>query len=384
MKKSIFAILALALATATPAMAQEKDYEPAPYTFIGIQGGVQNTFNKEFNNWKTFTPTASISVGHYFSPVVGARLHFNGIWDKAGVDHLNSLEDTHYNYNYVTGDVDMLLNLCTLFGKKDWYPINLIFVGGVGANYAWEGRGRAEEAAAVLPNTFLYNENDNRWAFNGRVGLILDIPLHKNVSLNLEADLNHISPGSAEKFNTDRLQFLGQLGLNFKFGYKKIKKAEPVVEQPVEEWTTRIDTIWYDDTVYEPSTAKEEGSWNVFYGLAESNFDAETQLKAIGNFLKDYRDCKIIVKSYADKGTGNATINKKLSEERTANAVKALTDAGVDASMITAESYGDTVQPFAENDKNRVTIITTSGLKDSKVKKTVKKFRTEQKRVRVR
>ena len=65
-------------------------------------------------------------------------------------------------------------------------------------------------------------------------------------------------------------------------------------------------------------------------------------------------------------------------------AVKALTDAGVPASSITSNYYGDSIQPFAENDKNRVTIILATGLKDVKDRKMVKKFRTKEVRYRVK
>ena len=63
--------------------------------------------------------------------------------------------------------------------------------------------------------------------------------------------------------------------------------------------------------------------------------------------------------------------------------VQALTDAGVPASSITANYYGDTVQPFAENDKNRVSIIVATGLKDVNLKNMVKKFKTKEVRYRV-
>jgi hypothetical protein len=74
----------------------------------------------------------------------------------------------------------------------------------------------------------------------------------------------------------------------------------------------------------------------------------------------------------------------KYSKQRSEKAVKALTDAGVPASSITANYYGDTVQPFAENDKNRVTIIEATGLKDLKKEDKVKKFKTKEVRYRVK
>ena len=372
------ASIMLSVSVATNAQTNEKDYEPYPHMFVGVQGGVQNTFNKEFNNWKTFTPTASLSFGSWFIPQVGARLHFNGLWNKSGVDYLDDTEDGHYKYNYLTSSADLLLNLCTIFGKKDYYPVNLYYVMGLGANYAWEGRGRAEDAAATYLANMKYADNDNCWAFNGRVGLGLDIPVCKNLSVNVEGDLNHIVPGKSTKFNTDLLQLTVQAGLAYKFGFKK-KPA------PEEVWETRIDTIWYDDIAYTPRVEDGSITWNVFYKIRESDFNdpdvndpAEAQLAAIGAFLKDHRECTVSIKSYADVQTGNPKINMGYSQQRSEKAVKALTEAGVDPSIITAEYFGDTVQPFAENDKNRVSIIKATGLKDVKDQYTVKKFRTRE------
>ena len=367
------ALVMLGVAVTLSAQKKEKDYELYPHWFVGVHGGVQNTFNNEFNNWKTFTPSASVSFGRWFLPVVGARLHVNGVWNKSGVDFLNGAEDAHYRYNYITPNVDVLVNLCNLFGKKDDYPVNVLFIAGIGANYAWEGQGRAEKAAAPGgTSNMLYAENDNRWAFNGRLGLGLDIPVHKNISVNVEALLNHIVPGSSKKFNTDPLQFVGQVGLNFNFGYKK----KPM---PEEVWVTRVDTIWYDDIAYTPRVEDGTITWNVFYQIRESDFnDPNAQLAAIGAFLKDHRECKVTIKSYADVQTGNPKINMEYSKQRSEKAVKALVDAGVNASIITAEYFGDTVQPFAENDKNRVSIITATGLKDVKDQYKVKKFRTQE------
>ena len=349
------ASIMLSVSVATNAQTNEKDYEPYPHMFVGVQGGVQNTFNKEFNNWKTFTPTASLSFGSWFIPQVGARLHFNGLWNKSGVDYLDDTEDGHYKYNYLTSSADLLLNLCTIFGKKDYYPVNLYYVMGLGANYAWEGRGRAEDAAATYLANMKYADNDNRWAFNGRVGLGLDIPVCKNLSVNVEGDLNHIVPGKSTKFNTDLLQLTVQAGLAYKFGFKK-KPA------PEEVWETRIDTIWYDDIAYTPRVEDGSITWNVFYKIRESDFNdpdvndpAEAQLAAIGAFLKDHRECTVSIKSYADVQTGNPKINMGYSQQRSEKAVKALTEAGVDPSIIKA-----------------------TGLKDVKDQYTVKKFRTRE------
>ena len=58
--------------------------------------------------------------------------------------------------------------------------------------------------------------------------------------------------------------------------------------------------------------------------------------------------------------------------------------AGVPASSITSNYFGDTIQPFAENDKNRVTIIVADGQKDGKGEETVRRFKTKSVRYRLK
>lgn len=378
--KKLFALALLATGIAAPAMAQEssateKDYKPFPHMFIGIQGGGQTTFTN-YNNAKLITPNAAVSLGGWFTPVVGSRLHVSGMWNKGGFKGGDN--DYKYDYKYVTTDFDLMLNLVTLFGRKDYYPVNLYLIGGIGLNYAWDN-----DDAFVRKTDMPRAYKDDLFSHNARVGAQLDVNLHKNVSLNLEVDANSLSDRFNSKVNgSDDWQLTASLGLAVKFGYKKAKKA---VAAPVEEeWATRMDTIWYDDVVESARVEDGKMTWNVFYPIDKSDFRAEAQLKAIGEFLKDHRECKVDVKSYADKGTGNPSYNKKLAAQRAEKAVKALVDAGVPRSSITSSSYGDTVQPFSENDKNRVSIIVATGLKDVKDKQSVKKFRTKEVRYRVR
>lgn len=375
--KKLFALALLATGIAAPAMAQEssateKDYKPFPHMFIGIQGGGQTTFTN-YNNAKLITPNTAVSLGGWFTPVVGSRLHVSGMWNKGGFKGGDN--DYKYDYKYVTTDFDLMLNLVTLFGRKDYYPVNLYLIGGIGLNYAWDN-----DDAFVHKTDMPRAYKDDLFSHNARVGAQLDVNLHKNVSLNLEVDANSLGDRFNSKVNgSDDWQLTASLGLAVKFGYKK------AVAAPVEEeWATRMDTIWYDDVVESARVEDGKMTWNVFYPINKSDFRAEAQLKAIGEFLKDHRECKVDIKSYADKGTGNPSYNKKLAAQRAEKAVKALVDAGVPKSSITSSSYGDTVQPFSENDKNRVSIIVATGLKDVKDKQSVKKFRTKEVRYRVR
>ena len=373
--KNVLAAAALALGVSVPAGAQTTeddglDYKPYPHMFVGVQGGAQTTFTN-YDNLKLITPTASVSFGAFFTPVVGARLHFNGWQNKGGFK--DATQDFKYDYKYATSDLDLMLNLSTLFGKKNYYPLNVYLIGGIGLNYAWDN----DDAYANKNLMPLAYKND-RLSHNARVGVMLDWNLMKNLSLNLEVNANSLGDRYNSKTNgKDDWQLNAQVGLAVKFGYKK--------KEVKEEWATRVDTIWYDDVAYTPRVEDGTITWNVFYEIRESDFnDPDAQLANIGAFLKDHRECKVTIKSYADVQTGNPKINMGYSQQRSEKAVKALVDAGVDPSIIKAEYFGDTVQPFAENDKNRVSIITATGLKDVKDKYTVKKYRTKEVRYRVK
>ncbi len=372
--KNILAMTAIALGVSAPAGAQTADdgldYKPYPHMFVGVQGGAQTTFTN-YDNLKLITPTASLSFGAFFTPVVGARLHFNGWQNKGGFKNAN--QDFKYDYKYATSNLDLMLNLSTLFGRKDYYPVNVYLIGGIGLNYAWDN----DDAYANKAFMPLAYEKD-KLSHNARVGAMVDFNLMKNLSLNVEVNANSVGDRYNSKISSkDDWQVNAQVGLAVKFGYKK--------KEVKEEWATRVDTIWYDDVAYTPRVEDGTITWNVFYKIRESDFnDPDAQLAAIGTFLKDHRECKVTIKSYADVQTGNPKINMGYSQQRSEKAVKALVDAGVDASIIKAEYFGDTVQPFAENDKNRVSIITATGLKDVKDKYTVKKYRTKEVRYLVK
>ena len=369
--KNLCTVALVMLGLTVTANAQESEQTVSyPQLFFGLQGGGQTTFT-DYNNWKLITPTASFSFGSFFTPVIGARLHFNGMWNKGG--YFSNIEDFKYDYKYVSSNLDLLVNLVTLFGKKNYYPLNVYLIGGLGLNCAWDNND-AYARKNVLNDMLPLAYEKNSLSHNARFGAQLDWNVSKHVSINLEVAANILKDRYNSKLsNGEDWQLTAQLGVAYKFAAKKAKK---VVEEEV--WETRTDTIWYDDAVFTPHVEDGKATWTVFYKIRESDFEADEQLAAIGAFLKDHRECKISIKSYADVQTGNPKINMEYSKQRSEKAVKALVDAGVDASLITAEYFGDTVQPFADNDKNRVSIITATGLKDVKDQYTVKKYRTKE------
>ena len=112
----------------------------------------------------------------------------------------------------------------------------------------------------------------------------------------------------------------------------------------------------------------------IFFKIRQSDADKATgtdeAIKKVADLMKTSEDATFTVTGYADKGTGNARINKMYAKKRADNVTKKLVEEvtdklvkehGVDASRLKTDSKGDTVQPFEENDKNRCVIITGEG-----------------------
>jgi outer membrane protein OmpA-like peptidoglycan-associated protein len=82
----------------------------------------------------------------------------------------------------------------------------------------------------------------------------------------------------------------------------------------------------------------------------------QQKLQDIIDYMNKYPQAKVQIDGYADAGTGNDRINDRLAAQRADVVVKALQDKGIAADRISYGSHGSRVQPFAENDLNRVSI----------------------------
>ena len=333
--KKMFFAAALSMLMAGAVQAQEG---VKSFSFVEAQGGVQLT-STDAKMDKLITPTAALSFGHYFTPVVGARLHVNAWESKSGYN------EQFYKWKYVTPDLDLLLNLSNIFSKKQAHALNVILLGGVGLNYAWDND---DLKGLNLPaNATPLAWDKNRLSHNLRAGLRVETNQAKRLGLSLEVNANSLSDRFNSKTNnSDDWMFTAMLGLSFRFNQKSA--APKYITKMVEI----VDTIEVD----EPYVTKE--------------------------IVKRPKEVK-------EKKNMNEAIFFKIAQTK-----KLVDEHGIDASRIKTDSKGDTVQPFEENDKNRCVIITGEGTfkvtvyEDAEVEKKetrkVKKVRVRQEEVKER
>ena len=220
-------VLSLALCFGFLGMqAQEKNYEPYPYFFVGAQGGVQMTMTN-YDHMKLITPTAGVNFGAMFSPVVGLRLGAQGMWNKTAA-HAVYEPNNKADFKYVTGSLDVLFNLSNALFPRKTHTFNTFLVLGAGLAYAWDFKPNDGIPAAALTE---FEWKGDRLTHNLRVGLAEEVNLGKHLAVNLEVDLNNLH----DRFNAKRnwkndWQLTAALGLAYKFGFSpKIQNIVPEV-----------------------------------------------------------------------------------------------------------------------------------------------------------
>ena len=328
------------------------------HAFITLQGGAQYTLGEaKFKD--LISPNVQLGIGYQFNPWFAARIQGNGWQSKGGWNSYAQHPFTYtYKWNYVAPGLDLMFDMTNLIGG--WNPNRflsvVLFVGG-GANIAWKN----DEAAAIAANVKQLDGYNLEYLWDGtkvrpfgRGGLQLGFRLSDAVSLLLEGNANILS----DKYNSKNADnpdwyFNALAGLRINLGKTKTTETKDVYR----------DVVVYD-TIYkyiqEPVIPKKEQiRRDVFFTINSTVItDAEMQkVKEIAEYLNKYPEAKVVVSGYADKGTGNERINARLAAQRADVVVNTLKkDYGIDEGRITYDSYGDKVQPFEENDLNRVSI----------------------------
>ena len=319
---------------------------------------------------------ASIAVGKWFTPGLGLRTKVNGIWGRQILG-----EDKKANaMKYWTVNEQVLFNLSNLF--CGWNPKRVFnvtaFLGG-GANVAFDNDEVNAIANDLRKDGLAQYELEYLWDGTkvrpfGRAGLDLGFRLSDAVSLLIEGNANILS----DKYNSKKAgnpdwYFNGLLGLRINLGKAYTAVAPVIIEKP-KVYRTQRDSIFENKTVKVAELRRD-----VFFTINSITVSETEQLKIkdVADYLKKYPQAKVVVSGYADVGTGNAKINARLAAGRADIVVRDLKEKyGISEDRITYASYGDTVQPFEENDLNRVSICIADGA--TEVKKVLKEVKETQ------
>ena len=391
MKRLTMIVASLLLLSGVASAQQSKSDETLefrPHWSLGLQGGVAHT-RGESSFGDLISPAAQLSVAYNFHHAMGVRFGLGG-WQGKGAA-LTAKGYQGYAFQFGQFSADYVLGLANLFGGfRHDRVVNPYLFAGVGAAYGFNN-----EQAAPYKDILEYYWEGGKFFVPVRAGLGVDFRLGEKVSLGLEGNTAVLS----DKFNSKRAdnadwQFNLLAGLKFAFGgntrpskaYADKLAAEEAAAAAAAAAAAEAERLAAEKAAREAAeraaaekaaaekAAREaaeraaaeraakatENSDNVFFTIGSYYIrKAEgAKLETLAEWMKANPDFNVSLVGYADKETGTPKGNEKLSANRARVVKERLVSLGVDESRIMTAYKGDTVQPFAENAKNRVVICT--------------------------
>ena len=370
MKKAILSCLMLMGVLSASAQEQKgtTEYIFEPNWYIQVQAGARYTTG-ETDFGKLISPTVQAAVGYNFNKALGARLGVNFWQSKGGYDIAAAgsvpAYKTDYKFTSIAPALDLTLNLANLInGIPTKWEYGLF--AGVGLNIRSAANDDVKAIANYLSTAYVDknvyapmpdNYMESGVFLTGRAGAFVNYKITDQFAIGLEVNGNLLS----DKFNYKKAgnpdsYFNAMLGIKYAFGptystrfipdpEPEIKYVEKIVEKIVEAPC--------------PEPAVEPLRRDIFFLINKYNIreTEEQKVRDVVDYLRANQGAKVQVTGYADAGTGNDRINDRLAAQRADAVVKMLTQKyGIPADRISYDSKGARVQPFADNDSNRVTI----------------------------
>lgn len=344
--------------------------------FLTLGAGVNSVVEKGYGLGK-FGLGTDVTLGKWFSPTVGARLGWHGLYDTANSGALNKAP-----FHYIHGD--LLWNLTNAIGGyKETRVWNFIpYIGG---------------GATLIKH---HNLKTFDQEFAAGVGLLNSFRLGERVNLNLDLGLI-AARAAAYEMNGFIGRYAGfptaTLGLQFNLGrtgFDRLSSVMPVVvpvpfteaqynalkdkvaalerenaqlknkiadlENQLAPFKNLVDgqTYLFKDGRFTAVEAKVASPATVYFDLGSAKVSdrEKAHLEFFANNVVD-NATKLLLTGSADKQTGTAKGNMKLSEKRV-DAVKAvLAKLGANTDNIETVANGDTKNVFDTPAKNRCVVI---------------------------
>ena len=381
MKKTILSCLMLLVGISANAQEQKgtTEYVFEPHWYVQVQPvGVQYTLGEVgFGDLLSYNVQAT--VGRQFSKLWGARLAVNAWQSKAGSKFDIANKEYKWKWNYVAPTIDATFNLSNaLFGFNPNRVFDLSAFAGIGVNIGW-GNDEADAANKKIVSevSTAKNEQFNKtystdrgleylWdgtkvRLVGQFGLMGDFRVSDKVKIGLELSANTLN----DKYNSKRAKnwdwyFNALAGVKIALGNTYSTRFIPAPEPEIRYVEKIVEkVVEVPAKAEEPEAKAEPLRRDIFFAIGKTVIRKSEQQKVneVVEYLKANPEAKVNVTGYADAGTGNDRINDRLAAGRADVVVKALKKAGISASRISYDSKGARVQPFADNDSNRVSIV---------------------------
>ncbi len=334
--------------------------------FITLGGGASifiGDQNKEADFVNRLNILPQVSFGKWYNPYLGGRIQLQG-----GSPHgfVGDNAEVMQHKKFFNAHADLLWDITNF-----WAPYNeakvFRFIPFVGLGYAVNSgkvSGGVDYRRSESPSI--------------NFGAIAAFRLSKRIDLNLEAQgallgehFNRIDMGHEE----DGFAAV-TLGLNFKLGKTDFEVLQPMDYDLLNDLNSKINALRSENEELgkRPESCPEcppaaaaivENNYIenvVYFRLNSAKIDKNQEINIFNTseFVKK-NSTPIKVVGYADKKTGTSDYNLKLSERRARAVAKELIEKyGISSNQITIEWKGSDVQPYAENNWNRVVVMSAN------------------------
>ena len=302
---------------------------------------------------------ASVAIGKWFTPGLGLRTKFTGIWGR----NVQSDDAEKNAIKFWNIQEQALFNLSNLFcGYSETRVWNFIPYVGFGV---------------------VRNCSENIYDNAVSLGLLNTWKLSKHVALNLDLGFNmnnyDVFPGKQTEAyggspaSTDRY-FTAEVGLTFNLGKATWNKVPDVdalktlhqsevdalnarladAENDRDAWKSKFEGHKCPEAA-KPVPVKEvtAAPVSVFFNIGKSKIASRKDLVNVQNVADAAKNNgkKIVVTGYADSKTGSAEFNQKLSQKRAETVADELVKMGVDRNNIEVVAAGgvDALSPISYN-----------------------------------
>ena len=287
-------------------------------------------------------PGFSVAVGKWFTPGLGLRTKFQGVWGRQVYD------DVKHTRHMWTLNENVLFNLSNmLYGYNPERVWNFVpFLGG-GINR---------------------NCCDNNYAMNLSFGILNTFRVSNKVGINFELGWNYaeedfdgISAGKGSRIwegKDNRLY--AEVGLTFNLGKATWEKTPDVDAikalsqsqidalnaqlNDANAENARLKNLLAEKKNEAPASVKNYSNapMSVFFNINKATVASRKDLvnvKGLADYAKE-NNVNLVVTGYADSATGSAAYNQKLSERRAETVANELVKMGVSRDQITTEGKG--------------------------------------------
>ncbi len=311
----------------------------------------------------------SVAIGKWFTPGLGLRTKFNGVWGRTVVPVEKEKAYDDNGNKYWTLNEQVLFNLSNMFcGYSNTRVWNFIPYLGAGIGRNMSANTYAMGLSAGILNTFRLSD---RFALNFELGYGL-----------WETDMDGISYGAIESkdgpASRDQM-FSVEVGLTYNVGKTRWNKT-PDVEALKALSQSQIDALnaQLADSQNENAKLKDmlanqkpvettkvvkeiaAAPVSVFFNIGKSRIASKKDLQNVKDLVEVAKanNSKIVVTGYADSKTGSAAFNQKLSQKRADVVANELVKMGVSRDNIEVVAAGgvNTLSPVSYNRRATVAI----------------------------